>query len=372
MKSGSLHRANSVLLFGVLLAVVLYYGKNILIPVTSAAMLAMLVTPMVNWMEKKGAGRTTSTITGVFTVVLSLSLIIFVIVLQGSNLGRQMPTIKEKGNRLVSHVATYVESNWEIPVSKQLELAKDQGKKLLQSSGTAVMNMLTGFTGLVGGIVLIIVFMFLLLYHREKYENFLLKLYKGKDPEQAREVIRKTAKVAQYYLLGRLISIAILTALYAIGLAILGIKNAFLLSVIAAVLTLIPYLGTILGSLFPFFVALITEDTFSIALWTLGIMVFVQSIDNYFIEPYVVGGEVNISAFFTILILTIGGFIWGVAGMILFIPMLGIAKIVFDHFEELQPYGYLVGDQQEGRQSQRLWQSVKKLFGKKDDKRGNN
>lgn len=364
MKSTSLHRANAVLLCGILIVVVLYYARYILIPVTSAAMLAMLVTPLANWMEKKGAHRLTSTIMGVFLVMIVLSLFVIVIALQAGNLSKDMPLIKQKGSTLITNVENYIESQWDIPVAQQIKFAKSQGKEFMQSSGSAIRNFLTGFTGMLGGIVLIIVFMFLLLYQREKYETFLLKLYNGSDPDRAQKVLSQTAQVAQYYLIGRLISIVILTVLYAVGLLILGVKNAFLLSVIAAILTLIPYLGTIIGSLFPFAMALITEDTMSVALWTLGVMVFVQALDNYFIEPYVVGGEVNISGFFTILILAVGGFIWGVAGMILFIPMLGIAKIVFDNFDELQPMGYLVGDQEKGRQSERILEFFKSLFKK--------
>jgi predicted PurR-regulated permease PerM len=73
-------------------------------------------------------------------------------------------------------------------------------------------------------------------------------------------------------------------------------------------------------------------------------MVVVQAVDNYFIEPFVVGGEVNLSALATIIALIAGGLLWGIAGMILFIPLLGIAKIVFDNVEKLEPIGFLIGD----------------------------
>ncbi|MCZ8284421.1 MAG: AI-2E family transporter, partial [Bacteroidia bacterium] len=84
------------------------------------------------------------------------------------------------------------------------------------------------------------------------------------------------------------------------------------------------------------------------------------------IEPYVIGGEVNISGFFTILILLVGGLIWGIAGVVLFLPLLGVAKIIFDAIPELQPYGYLIGDQAQEKQSTRLLKKLKGLFGKKN------
>jgi predicted PurR-regulated permease PerM len=363
MKAVPLNRVNSVLLCGILICIVLFYAKQVLIPVTAAVMLAMLVTPLAGWLERKGVGRAFSTLLCVLLVLLVLAAVMMLIVTQGKSLASQVPKMQEKVTLLLQQAQSSIEAKWNISPEKQVSFVKEQSHSFLQSSGSFLKTFLTGTTAVLGGFVLIIVFMFLLLYQREKYETFLLKLYKGDDPDRAKEVINKTSKVAQHYLVGRLISVAILTALYTIGLVAIGIENAFLLSFIAALLTIVPYVGSIIGGLFPFMVALVTEDSFTPAMWTLGVIVFVQSIDNYFIEPYVVGGEVNISAFFTILILAVGGFVWGVAGMILFIPLLGIAKIVFDHVDELQPYGYLVGDQQEGRQSSRLWNTIKKKLG---------
>ena len=365
MKAASLSRTNGVLLCGILICVVLYYARQVLIPVTSAAMLAMLLTPLSAWLEGKGIKRVLSSLICVLVFIIIISLVALLVVMQGKALAQQAPQMQQKILSIQEQLQGFIEANWSIPPEKQQAFIQKQAQSIAQSASGTLKKLITGLTGITGGVVLIIVFMFLFLYQREKYETFLMKLYKGDEPDRARQVIRRTSRVAQHYLVGRLISIAILTALFTIGLMIVGIENAFLLSFIAALLTIVPYVGSVVGGLFPFLVALVTEDSTTTALWALGVIVFVQCIDNYFIEPLVVGGEVNISAFFTILILVIGGFIWGVAGMILFIPLLGIAKIVFDNVDELEPYGYLVGDQQEGRQSKRMWRKIKGVFGKK-------
>ncbi len=362
MKAAPLNRTNSVLLCGILICVVLYYARQVLIPVTAAAMLAMLVTPLATWLEEKGMKRVFSSLVGVLLFLTIIGLVLTLVIMQGKQLASQAPQMQEKITELQGQMQGFIYTNWNIPPEKQSEYVQKQVQSVQESAGSTLKKFVTGLTGVTGGIVLIIVFMFLFLLQREKYEAFLLKLYKGNDVKRAQEIIQKTSKVAQYYLIGRLISIAILTALFTAGLMIVGVKNAFLLSFIAAILTIVPYVGSLIGGLFPFLVALVTSDT-TTALWALGVILFVQSIDNYFIEPYVVGGEVNISAFFTILILVIGGLVWGIAGMILFIPLLGIAKIIFDNMEELEPYGYLIGDQQEGRQSGRMWTRIKQKLG---------
>jgi predicted PurR-regulated permease PerM len=90
------------------------------------------------------------------------------------------------------------------------------------------------------------------------------------------------------------------------------------------------------------------------------VLLGIQTIDNYFIEPNVVGGQVHLAALPTILGIITGGIIWGPAGMILFIPMLAIAKIIFDHVEDLKPYGYLIGGQN-GDEPSAFRQWIKRL-----------
>lgn len=69
----------------------------------------------------------------------------------------------------------------------------------------------------------------------------------------------------------------------------------------------------------------------------------VQFIQTYFLETLVVGEKVNINPLITIAGLIVGELIWGIAGMVLTIPLLGMAKIIFDNVEALKPVGFLMG-----------------------------
>jgi predicted PurR-regulated permease PerM len=62
-------------------------------------------------------------------------------------------------------------------------------------------------------------------------------------------------------------------------------------------------------------------------------------------NPLVVGAEVNINPLFTIIGLVAGEAIWGIPGMILAIPLIGVTKIICDHIAMLKPYGYLLGQE---------------------------
>jgi predicted PurR-regulated permease PerM len=183
-----------------------------------------------------------------------------------------------------------------------------------------------------------------MLYNKEQFYNFFMKLYRDEDDEKVRRVVDKIATVSQKYLTGRAMSVLIIATMYAVGLSLVGIKNAILLACIAAIMTLIPYLGTVLGGLFPVLMALATEDSVQPALYAAGVLFFIQTMDNYFIEPNIVGGEVNLNALTSIFSIIVGGLIWGVAGMILFLPMAAIVKIVCDNVTPLKPFGYILGE----------------------------
>ena len=66
--------------------------------------------------------------------------------------------------------------------------------------------------------------------------------------------------------------------------------------------------------------------------------------EGNFITPRIVGSKVSINPFMALLALIIGGEIWGISGMILFVPLIGILRVLFEEIDSLKPYGYLLGN----------------------------
>ena len=141
-----------------------------------------------------------------------------------------------------------------------------------------------------------------------------------------------------------MILILIIGTLDTIGLLILGIDYAFFFGFFAAFLVLIPYIGISIGSLLPILMALITKDSGWYALGVAGLFGFVQFLEGNFITPYVVGSKVCINSMAAIIALILFGNLWGIAGLILAIPLTAILKVVFDNVEALKPFGYLIGE----------------------------
>jgi predicted PurR-regulated permease PerM len=343
MKGIALSKWNSTLLSLILLFVVLYFAKDIIILILFAMLLAMLVKPVAAKLEKKGWKRFWSTLVCLLILLCAFGAIITMITVETKKLTEQAPVIKPKAEKFKKDVQAFIQDKFGFTVEQQNAAIEEQSKSMSQSAKEMGKKVVVGLAGTIASFLLVLVFTCLFLFQREKYKSFILRLYNGKNFQELEDVITKISGVAQKYLTGMSYSIMILTTLYSIGFLIIGLQNPILLAFTASVLVIIPYVGAWIGGLIPFSVALVTGDM-NMALSVAGILIAVQLIDNNFIEPYVVGGEVRLSFAATLLALLTGGALWGIAGVILFVPLTGISKIIFDHIEPLKPYGFLIGD----------------------------
>ena len=141
-----------------------------------------------------------------------------------------------------------------------------------------------------------------------------------------------------------IIVVVILGLLNAIGLWIIGLENALFFATFAALLAVIPYIGIIIGSLPAVLYALLFSGSLWMPLGVIAVFAVVQFLEGNFITPNIIGSRVSINPFMALVALIIGGQIWGIVGMIIFVPFVGILKCIFDEVEDLRPYGYLLGN----------------------------
>jgi predicted PurR-regulated permease PerM len=356
-------QANKFLLFIVLLTIVLCYGRELLVPLVYSAFFAMLLAPVCCKLEDKGVNRTLSVIICVFILLVALLGIFAIIVSEMSTFVDDLPAIQKKLLMMINSSETYISDALHLDRTRQSQIIDKQINSLGQSAGSYFGKVINGITDTFGGLILTIVYTFLFLYHKEKYETFFVKAFSDHEPARIKTILEEVTGIGQKYLAGRAISVLFLWVIYTVALMLFGLKTAILLAAIAALLSIIPYIGSILGSVFPFLMALVTKDLMT-AVWITLALLFLHALSTYFIEPVIIGRKVKLSALAMLVGIIAGGFIWGVSGMILFIPILAMAKIVCEHVDNLQPYAFLIGDPDEGNPSKiEEWFTSK--FGKK-------
>jgi len=191
--------------------------------------------------------------------------------------------------------------------------------------------------------ILIPVFSALILYYRHILIEVLFRIFQNETRDRIRTILKKTVHTYYNFIKGMIIVYLIVGVLNSIGLLILGIPHAILFGFTASILTFIPYLGIMVGSLLPITVAWATYNSVWYAVGVVGVFSIVQYLEANVIFPLAVSNKLKINALVTLMAIVLGGILWGVAGVILFIPFLAISKLIADHNPKLKTWSILIG-----------------------------
>ncbi|MXV15287.1 AI-2E family transporter [Hufsiella ginkgonis] len=361
MQSPSLTKPVHLLLFLVLLFTGLYFAKTVLVPVAIAGVLAMLLTPLADFLQRKKCRKAVAALLCVLTLLGFLAVIIGLLKWQLSDLSTDLDKIGDRLSDISREIKRYINQNLGVSYKKQEEII--DGQSAMAGAGGSQVGTIAAFLfDATVNFVLVVVYLFLFLLSRDHLEGFVLRVVAGEDKKEATAIISGAVKMTQQYLTGLAVMIVMLWVLYGIGFSIVGVKNALFFAVLCGLLEIIPFAGNLAGTMLTVMMVMIQGGDIVMIFSVLAVYAVVQFAQTYIIEPLVVGSEVNLNPLFTILSIVIWEAVWGIAGMFLAIPMMGVLKIVCDHVTPLKPYGYLIGngDKKGGKLAER----IKSLFGR--------
>ena len=323
---------------------ILYIAQNILIPVIYSTIIAIVLSPAVNLLTRKGMNRTLA-ITGTLLFMISVTiLVITVLSREMMQLSDSFPKLLEKFNSLTQQSAAWISENFNISIRKVNLMVAEKKTDLLNGTSDSLGQTLITTGSILVVLVLIPVYVFMILFYQPLLLEFVHKLFRSANRKEVNEILSATKKIIQSYLVGLLLEAGIVAALNSTALLILGIDFAVLLGVIGAIVNVIPYIGGLIAVALPMMIALASDSSSSYCLLVLAAYILIQFIDNHYIIPKVVASKVKINALISIIVVLAGGALWGVPGMFLSIPIIAIIKVIFDHIESLKPWGYLLGD----------------------------
>jgi len=240
---------------------------------------------------------------------------------------------------MISEIEEYIGNHFGISKKQQEKIIAEQA----QQNGGILSNLGAFATGFIVDFILVLVYIFLFMFYRSRLKSFVLQLISSQQKKNTETIIHDIQKVSQQYITGLGMMIVCLWIMYSIGFSIVGVKYAVLFAIICGLLEIIPFVGNLTGTLLAILMVVIQGGGTGMVLGVVVTYLIVQFLQTYLLEPLVVGAEVNINPLFTIIILVLGELVWGIPGMVLAIPLLGIVKIICDHIPSLKPYGYLIG-----------------------------
>jgi predicted PurR-regulated permease PerM len=322
---------------------VLYFGKPLFIPLSFALLISCVLYPVCEWFEKKGISKSFAILIAETALFIFIGAIVYLLLMQFSRFASEWEPLKLKLSESLTKLGLFLESSLNINQTQQ----QAWFKRIADSTGVGLFSYLqaTFYSFSVAAVltILIPIFSALILYHRQRLVKALYSLFDERRSEMIHIILHDTILTYYNFIKGMCIVYIVVGILNSIGLALLGIPHPILFGFIASILTFIPYIGIIVASLLPITISWLTYDSLWYPFGVIVIFTVVQYLEANVIFPFAVSNRLKVNTLATIVAIIAGGILWGAAGMILFVPFLGMLKLIADKTPELKALSIFLG-----------------------------
>src|SRR5665647_1324839 len=341
-----------------LIGIFIYVGHGVLVPIYFSILLAILLLPVTNLLEKLHFPKI---LANFIAVILALSFIGGVVYFLSSQMAaffKDMPSIRAHLAQHVSDLQSWVVQKLHISTAQQKVIIDTARENVRQSSGQYIGQTFLSVSETVMLIVLVAIYSFLLLCYRYLIKRFLFAVFKSEHRERLEQVMLESKQIIQKYMTGLLMEMAIVATCNSVVLLLIGVKYAIFLGVFAAVLNIIPYIGMFTGLLFTVLVTLGNYAGMNEIIWIIIGLEVIHFLDSNFLMTKIVGSKVKINALMTIVGVVIGGTLIGLPGIFLALPTIAILNIIFAQIDTLKPWSILLSDDRENITQKRILKHI--------------
>lgn len=321
----------------------LYIGSSIILPLIFSALFAMFLSPLENKILRTVRRKWASILLTFSCVILPLIIIGSLFSFQLMRIFESLPSITNSIKKGGHTMALWLDNKIPILDIQSDNLLMDGMDSAMDDSFKLLGYGLSSTTGVLVGIGLTLIFTYLMMYYRKSINSFVVFQFEKSDRKEVKVTVQKIKGTVQAYVGGVGIVIVILSFFNTIGLGLIGIEYPLFWGTLAGVLSVIPYVGTLIGGLLPFLFAMATADHNWQPIAVVLYYVFIQQLEGNFITPKIVGGRVNINPLVAIIALLFFGMLWGVAGVVLALPIISILRIIMAEFDCTEAVAELMG-----------------------------
>lgn len=336
-------------------------GHSLLAPLLASFLLALLLLPLANFLEKKWRfKRSLASILSVILMIAVIACIMMFLASQLTDLGQDWPLLKQQAIHSFEALQVWVSHTFNVNAHKQIDYLKNSATSALASSATVLGATLMTLSSTLLFLAFLLLFTFFILNYRRILFTFLITVFKEEHAEKVKQIVEQIQYIIKRYILGLFLQMLIVTTLTMVVLSLLGVKYAVLLGLITGIFNLVPYIGIFSSLLISVLITFATAGAAKV-LFVLIAYVAIHTLDGNILMPLVVGSKVKINALFAFIGIVVGEMLWGISGMFLCIPYLAILKIIFDRVDELKPWGILLGEQEKPERKRKVYRITKKI-----------
>jgi predicted PurR-regulated permease PerM len=356
---------------------ILYFAREVFIPITLAVLLSFLLAPAVRWLRRLRVGRITAVLFTVMVACMAIAGFAAVIVGEVSSLAQQLPEYQYNLDAKIRSFPGMVPGGGIFRRATQTlrELGKELSKAGTQAAAESapsatsasepqpakplpvqVVEPEPGPLQIVQGIVgpllqpmaaggLVIVFVIMILLEREDLRDRLLRLAGRRDLHRTTEAMNDAAQRISRYLMSQLVVNISCGLPIGLGLTLIGIPNAALWGILVVLLRFIPYLGIVIAAAFPLALAIAVAPDWMLLVWTALLFAGIELVVANLVEPLVYGGTTGLSSVALIAAATFWTWLWGPIGLLLSTPMTVCLVVLGRHVPQLQFLNVMLGSE---------------------------
>lgn len=339
----------SLSLFGLFLLAsfyTLYFARAFFLPVIIALLLNFLLSPMVRWMQKLNLPRPMAAALALFVLLASLGGVLYAIAEPAGKWISEAPDTLERMEKKLKRYREPVEEVGRAAeqVGELTRVGEPKQASVQVQEESALAGMLASGQKFLGSAVVMGVLLFFLLSSEDMLLRKLVRMLPNlTDQKKAVWIARRIEKDISTHLLT--VSAINLTLGVAVAGAmhLLEMPSPILWGVMAAVLNFVPYLGAMVGVAILAGVSLLTFDTLGQAVTVPATYLALTGVEGGLITPLILGRRLSLNPVAIFLGVFFWGWLWGVAGALLAVPILAAFKIFCDRIEPLSPVGEFLG-----------------------------
>jgi predicted PurR-regulated permease PerM len=332
----------TIILLGITLTLMLLsFGSSLFIPLSFGMLTALLLYPLAKKLEHI-MPRSIASLLAVLVFVAALSAFITLITVQVISFSQDIPLLENRINSITRSVQYWLAKEYNIDSEQQAAYLNKSAENLLGALTSYIQTIFLSVSEFAFWTIFVFIYAYFILYHRSLLVKFVSNVFPAQHSSRVYSVVEQTRTVINSYMGGVLTEMAIVAGINCLVLGMLGVKYALLLGILVAVLNLIPYIGIFTGIVLSMIVTLSNASALDALHAGIALMV-VHFIDANILMPRIVGSKVKMNALVTIIAVLIGGLVWGVAGMFLFIPLMAMLKIVLENIPETKAWAMLMG-----------------------------
>ena len=324
-----------VIILGYLMLRLMVYVNPVVPPLLIAVAVVYLLNPLVSALERRGVARVAGAgivyLLFLCIVALVVSLLVPLVTRQVSSVIDHFPDYLADGQALVRDVAA------RFGQEPNFRLDADHVRDWLSAGENrqAVTRYLTGLrsvtNSVISGLIIIVlgpVMAFYLLVDLPRLNRGAMALVPPGRREEIRGLMDRIGQAVGGFFRGQLLVALFVGVASSIGLWAIGLPFWLLVGMVAGVFNLVPLVGPFIGGGLAVIIALVSGEPLT-AVWAALVLLVVQQIDNHLISPNVMGRTVQLHPVVVMLALLVGASFAGLFGMLVIVPLVAVAKIVF-------------------------------------------